>query len=156
MRTIQNIFYDMLALRWAIVALWATCLKNLSGIPPECQTVWIQIRQSNFLRSVLGQNCLQSLVISWQHWQTEFKVEKYLWHPPRPSHSITKTCPCNILEYFTAVKWLFSGEKITLKKYEIFLLICAQNIDHGYTEAVLKSTHNLCFRAKIRKKCIPL
>ena len=42
------------------------------------------------------------------------------------------------------------------------ILIFAQNIDCGYTleppqvvgtcEAVLTSTHNLCFRAKIRKK----
>ena len=36
-----------------------------------------------------------------------------------------------------------------------FFLICflifAQNIDCGFIEAVLTSTHNLCFRAKIRK-----
>ena len=37
----------------------------------------------------------------------------------------------------------------------------AQNIDCGYTleppsEAVLTSTHNLCFKAKIRTLCIPL
>ena len=42
-------------------------------------------------------------------------------------------------------------------------LIFAQNIDCGYTlepprrgEAVLTSTHNLCFGAKIRKIGIPL
>ena len=39
--------------------------------------------------------------------------------------------------------------------------IFAQNIDSGYTlepphnEAVLTSTHNLCFGAKIKKKAIP-
>ena len=50
-------------------------------------------------------------------------------------------------------KRLFSDEKLLL----FFLLIFAQNIDCGYTlEAVLTSTHNLCFRAKIRKKCITL
>ena len=43
----------------------------------------------------------------------------------------------------------------------MFFLIFAQNIECGYTlepppEAVLRSTHNLCFGAKIRKKCIPL
>ena len=32
-----------------------------------------------------------------------------------------------------------------------YFLIFAQNIDCGYTEAVLTSTHTLCFRAKIRK-----
>ena len=42
-----------------------------------------------------------------------------------------------------------------LKNYDIFLIF-AQNIDCGYTvgqgsEAVLTSTHNLCYRAKIRK-----
>ena len=41
-------------------------------------------------------------------------------------------------------------------------LIFAQNIDCGYKleppqrEAVLTSTHNLCFEAKIRKTGIPL
>ena len=29
------------------------------------------------------------------------------------------------------------------------VLIFAQNIDCGYSEAVLKSTHNLCFGVKI-------
>ena len=43
--------------------------------------------------------------------------------------------------------------------FNIFLIF-AQNIDCEYTleppEAVLTSTHDLCFRAKIRQKCIPL
>ena len=43
---------------------------------------------------------------------------------------ITQTCPCNILQYFMAVKMI--------------------------SEAVLTSTHNLCFGAKIRKLYIPL
>ena len=39
----------------------------------------------------------------------------------------------------------------------IFFLFLLKNIDCGYTEAVLTHTQkkNLCFRAKIRKKCIP-
>ena len=45
------------------------------------------------------------------------------------------------------------------KFYDIFLTF-AQNIDCGYTvelvKAVLTSTHNLCFGAKIRKIDIPL
>ena len=52
------------------------------------------------------------------------------------------------------------------KNFDIFLIF-AQNIDCGYTlepphrgssnecEAVLTSTHNPCFGAKIRKICIP-
>ena len=50
------------------------------------------------------------------------------------------------------------------KNFDIFLIF-AQNIDCGYTldrlaeavlgEAVLTSTHNLCFGAKIRKIGIP-
>ena len=58
---------------------------------------------------------------------------------------------------------IFRGCKnvhIQMKNFAIFLIF-AQNIDCGYTlerlsEAVLKSTHNLFFRAKIRKQCIPL
>ena len=41
----------------------------------------------------------------------------------------------------------------------IFFLMFAQNKDCGYTigaEAVLTSTHNLCFGAKLRKIGIPL
>ena len=47
------------------------------------------------------------------------------------------------------------------KFFDIFLIF-AQNIDCGYTlepprrEAVLTSTHNICFGAKIRKIGIPL
>ena len=47
-----------------------------------------------------------------------------------------------------------------MKNFDIFLIF-AQNIDCGYTvelpnEAVLMSTHNLCFRAKIRKMYTPV
>ena len=38
-----------------------------------------------------------------------------------------------------------------MKIFDIFLIF-AQNKDCGYIEAVLTSTHNLCFRAKIRRK----
>ena len=55
-----------------------------------------------------------------------------------------------------------SGENFWLKMFDIFLIF-AQNIDCWYTleppqlsEAVLTSTHNLCFVAKIRKIRIPL
>ena len=53
-------------------------------------------------------------------------------------------------------------ENFQLKNFDIFLIF-AQNIDCGCTlepprrgEAVLTSTHNLCFGAKIRKIGIPL
>ena len=53
-------------------------------------------------------------------------------------------------------------ENFQLKNFDIFLIF-AQNIDCGYTlepprhaEAVLTSTHYLCFGAKIRKIGIPL
>ena len=66
-----------------------------------------------------------------------------------------KMGPCNIQNFFLVVKLkIFS-----CKKFDIFLIF-AQNIDCGYklelTEAVLTSTHNLCFRAKIRNIGIPL
>ena len=54
--------------------------------------------------------------------------------------------------------------RFSAKKFHVFLIF-AQNIDCGYTlepprrggsKAVLTSTHNLCFGAKIRKIGIPL
>ena len=47
-------------------------------------------------------------------------------------------------------------DKFQMKNCDVFLIF-AQNIDCGYTldEAVLTSTHNQCFRAKIRKKVYP-
>ena len=42
-----------------------------------------------------------------------------------------------------------------MKNCDVFLIF-AQNIDCGYTfEAVLTSTHNLCFGAKIGKNVYP-
>ena len=40
---------------------------------------------------------------------------------------ITKTRPCNILQYFTAVK----KDDFQMKNYDVFLIF-AQNIDCGY------------------------
>ena len=64
---------------------------------------------------------------------------------------ITQTCLCSKQPF---LKTLIKG------KIYIFLIF-AKNIDCGYMlalpqEVVLRSTHDLCFRAKIRKKCIPL
>ena len=53
---------------------------------------------------------------------------------------ITKNCPCNIQRFFAAVK----VKKFHLKIFDFFLIF-AQNI-----EAILTSTHSLCFGAKIR------
>ena len=59
---------------------------------------------------------------------------------------ITQTCPCNIQQFLKTVKMII---------FDIFLIF-AQNIDCGYTsEPPLTSTHNLCFRAKIRKNVYP-
>ena len=73
---------------------------------------------------------------------------------------ITKTCPCNKQSYFEHKK----NENFQLKNFDFFFLIFAQMIDCGYTlepphrlgKAVLTSSHNLCFGAKIRKISIPL
>ena len=63
---------------------------------------------------------------------------------------ITQTCPCNILQYFTVVKKvIFKWKNVIL-----FLFLLKTNIDRGYTLEPphwLTSTHDLCFRAKIRK-----
>ena len=57
--------------------------------------------------------------------------------------------------YYTASFHGCKNDNFQMKKYGSFLIF-AKNIDCGYTlepphEAVLTSTHNLCFRAKIRK-----
>ena len=64
--------------------------------------------------------------------------------------------------YYTDLSSVVKFENFQLKIIDIFLIF-AQNIDCGYTlepphlaEAVLTSTHNLCFGAKIRKIGIPL
>ena len=58
-------------------------------------------------------------------------------------NNITKTCPCNIQRFFSAFKFEnFNGKTL------MFLIFSL--------EAVLTSTHNLCFGAKIRKLDIPL
>ena len=61
---------------------------------------------------------------------------------------------------YTEIILALKIENFQLKTFEIFLIF-AQNIDFGYTleplaEAVLTSTHNPCFGAKIRKTGIPL
>ena len=70
--------------------------------------------------------------------------------------SITKTCPCNIQRCIQLKKKI---EKFYQKNFAIFNIF-AKNMDRGYTlvpprreraEAVLTSTHNLCFGTKIRK-----
>ena len=54
---------------------------------------------------------------------------------------------------YTKIFKFVKFENFQKKIFDIFLIF-AQNIDCG--EAVLTSTHNLCFRAKIRKIDIPL
>ena len=55
-----------------------------------------------------------------------------------------ETCLCNMQQFLKAVKM---GKMIDL----YFFLNFAQN-----SEAVLTNTHNLCFKTKIRKQCLPL
>ena len=56
---------------------------------------------------------------------------------------------------YTEILKVVKNENLHQKIFDIFFIF-AQNIDCGYTEAVLTSTHNLCFRAKIRKIGKPL
>ena len=69
-------------------------------------------------------------------------------------HNITKTCPCNILKFFSVVKI----EKFHWKIFDIFNIL-AQNIHCGYTlepPQPLTSTHNVYFGSKIRKLGVPV
>ena len=67
-------------------------------------------------------------------------------------HYITKTRPCNVLQFFTVVKL-----KIFRKKNCDFFLVFARNMGwtHLGTEAFLTGAHALYFRAKIGRKCKP-
>ena len=53
---------------------------------------------------------------------------------------------------YNVIFYSCKNDNFQMKKCDIFLIF-AQNIDRGYTlepEAVLTSTHDLCFRAQIR------
>ena len=50
----------------------------------------------------------------------------------------------------TAIFHARKNDNFHLKLFDHFLIF-AQNIDCGYSEAVLTSAHSLCFSAKIRK-----
>ena len=77
----------------------------------------------------------------------DFDIEKFpFWMMTFPVVPyITKTRPCNILQIFTAVKKYFSGEK----------LLCFSYFCLKHRLWVHFRTHNLCFRAKIRKNVYP-
>ena len=74
----------------------------------------------------------------------------YLMTAVVPNFFITKTCPRN-----TCIQRFFSEERIEISLEFFFFNIFAQNIDcgrslqpppqDGFYEAVLTSTHNLCF-----------
>ena len=57
----------------------------------------------------------------------------------------------NMSVQYTAIFHGCKNDNFQMKFFDIFLIF-AQNID---CEAVLTSTHNLCFGAKIKKICIP-
>ena len=63
-----------------------------------------------------------------------FQVFGISWARRTDMMHITQTCPCSILQYFTAVKFV----NFQMKKMFVFFLIFAQNIDRGYT---LESPH---------------
>ena len=52
---------------------------------------------------------------------------------------------------YTAIFHGCKNVHFQMKNYNVFLIF-AQNIDCGYTLEPLMSTHNLCVRAKIRRK----
>ena len=64
-------------------------------------------------------------------------------------NTITQTCPCNILRFFIVVNdekmWHFSYFCL---KHRLWIHVRTASL----AEAVLTSTHNLCFRVKITKK----
>ena len=74
----------------------------------------------------------------WRHWAPGLHTPQIL------SHSLRKYAYSNILRILPP-----KNENFQMKNSDIFL-ISAQNIDVG-TEAVLMSTHNLCFEQQYEK-----
>ena len=74
------------------------------------------------------------------------KVLRHIITKTCPCNKITKTCPCNIQRTFLALKI----KKIIGKIWLIKICLLKTLI----VEAVLMSTHNLCFGTKIRRKKI--
>ena len=74
----------------------------------------------------------------------------------RPYFSIMKVCPCNIQNvFFRRKNYKFHSVKILI--FLIFLLkTYIVGTCQNRREAVLTSTHNVCFGSKIRKLGIPL
>ena len=69
------------------------------------------------------------------------------------NQSITKTCLFKYIENYTSKK----NENFQIKNSDIFFIISAQNIYCGYSlepprRGGSNEYHNLCFRAKIRKR----
>ena len=59
--------------------------------------------------------------------------------------------------YYAAILHGCKNDNFQMKNCDIFLIF-VQNIDRGYTlepPQALMSTHNLCFRAKVRKNVYP-
>ena len=55
--------------------------------------------------------------------------------------------------YYTAIFHGCKNDDFQMKIFDSFLFLLK---DCGYTEAVLRSTLNICLRAKLRKICIHL
>ena len=66
------------------------------------------------------------------------------------SHFHYENTPLQYTYFFFSCKNLNFHQK----NFDIFLIF-AQNIDCGYTEAVLTSTHNVCFGSNMRKNIYP-
>ena len=77
--------------------------------------------------SVAMQKWLPWEIVS-NHLGQEMKHHKSILYDDFMHLSITQTCPCNIQQYFMAVKIVI----FQMKKCDVFLIF-AQNIDCGYT-----------------------
>ena len=87
--------------------------------------------------------------------------EKNLWPRVRNSFPLRKHAYSNILKFLPP-----NNESFQIKSLMFFIFLL-KNINCGYSlepprrgssnaEVVLTSTHNLCFWAEVKKKCIPL
>ena len=67
---------------------------------------------------------------------------------------ITQSCPCNILQYFTAVKMIVLDDLFKILFLFLLKTLIVGTRKNRLSEAALTSTHSLCFGAKIKKNIL--
>ena len=118
---------------------------HLADTWSEKSTWTTKVTEAGKTVDAVNVNCSLSMYYVTNHRRGRFRTHT------KTFMSITQTFPCIMQRFLKAVKmiifrWNFWYFSYFYSKYRLWV----------HAEVVLTSTHNLCFRAKIRRKCIPL